>query len=267
MAPTRYWAATSEPAGERKRLGLLQQRYDELTVRRIGSLGLTAGWSCLEVGAGAGSVAAWLAEAVGPGGSVVATDLDPRFLDGLGARPNVEVRHHDILTDPLEEAAFDLVHCRALLCHLADPAAALQRMTAALRPGGWLLVEDADFVTLRAADPGHPRSAAWDRFAVGVVAHLAGRGSFDPHLGRCLPGLVASLPLAGVAHEGLVRIHRGASPSARFLAASFEAQAESIVSDSFCRREDLAAFTEVLADPSFLFADACSFAAWGRRPV
>src|SRR5205823_3987556 len=155
--PTRYWGASQSATSERRRLELLEARYDPLTLRRFDALGASAGgagvsramdgWSCLEVGAGAGSVARFLAERVGPAGGVVATDLDPRFLGAGDRLPlNVEVRRHDILTDPLEEGAFDLVHCRALLCHLDEPVVALTRMAAALRPGGWLLVEDADYI-------------------------------------------------------------------------------------------------------------------------
>src|SRR5262249_42932555 len=42
---------------------------------------------------------------------------------------------------------FDLVSSRKVLEHLADPPAALGRMAAALRPGGWLLVEDSDLAS------------------------------------------------------------------------------------------------------------------------
>jgi len=264
-APSSYWAATAEAGLERQRLRLLQQRYDELSIRRLRSLGPLAGRFCLEVGAGAGSVAAWLADAVGPAGSVVATDLDPRFLDELAGRPNVEVRRHDILNDQLEEAAFDLVHCRALLCHLADPALALRRMTAALRPGGWLLVEEADFVTLQSADADHWRTPVWNRAVGTMVRLLATTGVFDPHCGRRLPGLLASLPLEDLASEGLVRVHSGGSPPARFLVCSFEAQTKTLEAAGVFEDGDAAAVAEALTDPSFLFADACSFAARGRR--
>jgi SAM-dependent methyltransferase len=72
----------------------------------------------------------------------VATDADPRFLADVTSA-GVEVRRHDIRADPLEPALYDLVHCRALLCHLPDPARALGVMAAVVQPSGWLLVEDA----------------------------------------------------------------------------------------------------------------------------
>ena len=62
---------------------------------RFEQLGVAAGWACLEVGAGNGSVSHWLAQRVGPTGHVVASDIDTRFLDRL-ALPNLEVRRLDV---------------------------------------------------------------------------------------------------------------------------------------------------------------------------
>lgn len=75
---------------------------------------------------------------------MLATDLDPRFLDGHG-RGNLAVIRHDVTRDTLEPASFDLIHARAVLIHIRERQAALARLVAALRPGGWLLIEDVDF--------------------------------------------------------------------------------------------------------------------------
>src|SRR5438128_259334 len=120
MSEDRYFAADTEDAFERERLGYLRQMCDPVTMRRLEALDVAEGWRCLEVGAGDGSVACWLAARVGPQGRVVATDINPRFLHNL-AVPNLEVRHHHIVNDDLERAHYDLVHCRAVLGHLAQP--------------------------------------------------------------------------------------------------------------------------------------------------
>lgn len=65
---------------ERIRLQLLQQSLDSLTIQRLAQLGVQPGWHCLEVGAGVGSIAHWLAQQVGPQGSVVATDIDTHLV-------------------------------------------------------------------------------------------------------------------------------------------------------------------------------------------
>ncbi len=95
----------------RQRLTGLEAWLDPGTIRHLEMLQVGAGWRCLEVGAGGGSIASWLGARVGASGHVVATDIDPRFIDVLDA-PNVEVRRHDIVTDDLETGAFDLVHAR-----------------------------------------------------------------------------------------------------------------------------------------------------------
>jgi 2-polyprenyl-3-methyl-5-hydroxy-6-metoxy-1,4-benzoquinol methylase len=79
----------------RERLALLEQVRDPGTRRHLDALGVGAGWQCLEVGAGGGSIATWLCEQVGPSGRVVATDLDTRFLETVKCAP-LDVWRHDI---------------------------------------------------------------------------------------------------------------------------------------------------------------------------
>lgn len=75
----RYFAADAEADAELARLKLLEEVSDPQTIRCLEAVGVGAGWRCLEVGAGAGSVTRWLAARVGASGNVVAADLDPRF--------------------------------------------------------------------------------------------------------------------------------------------------------------------------------------------
>ena len=248
---------------ELARLRLLQERYDARTFGRLTALGPLAGTVCLEVGAGAGSVARWLAAQAGPSGRVVATDADPRFLAGTEAA-GVEVRRHDILADPLEPARYDLVHCRALLCHLPDPARAVRVMAAAVRPGGWLLVEDADYCSLVAADPAHPRTPRFDPAIRKLLAFTAAGHAFDPFFGRRLPGLVVSAGLADTGHEAIACHRQGAGSAAQVLARSLEQTRNRILRHSAVSPGELAAVLSALRDPSFSFIDALSVAAWSR---
>src|SRR5262245_6230837 len=80
--------------------------FDPGTIRHLEEIGVDKGWSCLEVGAGGGSIAEWLCDQVGSTGQVVATDIDTRFLETLG-KCNLDVRRHDIGSAPLPQAAFD----------------------------------------------------------------------------------------------------------------------------------------------------------------
>ena len=194
---------------QRERLAALAEALDAGTIRHLDSIGVGRGWRCLEVGAGGGSIAAWLSERVAGEGAVVATDLDTTVLRGL-SRPNLEIRVHDVLEDDLPEGEFDLVHLRLLLAWLSEPQRALRRLATALKPGGRLLAEEMDFTSV-APDP-HLDSGAQGAFARVAAAHdavLSGEHGFDLHYGRRVAGDLADAGLADVACEGRVSMWRG----------------------------------------------------------
>ena len=113
-------------AAEHERLSHLATLFDRGSIKLITAVGIAPGWHCLEVGAGHGGLARWLAEAVGDDGRVMATDIDTRFLVDMPS--NVIVREHDIASDGLPAEHFDLVHARAVLQHVPEREHALQRM-------------------------------------------------------------------------------------------------------------------------------------------
>ena len=137
-----YIASGSDLETERERLRLFEQTWDATTIRHLEASRISLGCKCLNVGAGYGSITGWLAAIVGPTGKVTATDIRPEL-----HRPTnhpVELRRHDILRDELESDFYDLVHCRVLLQHVAEPELALSNMVRALKPGGLLLAEEFD---------------------------------------------------------------------------------------------------------------------------
>jgi SAM-dependent methyltransferase len=260
---TYYVAKDSPDAFEGQRLALLTQVPDPITIRRLTDLGVGPGWRCLDAGAGDGSVARWLAQRVGPEGHVVATDLNPRFLAGHEL-PNLEVRRHDVLEDDLEPAHYDLVHCRFLLMHLPDPVRAMWRLVEAVRPGGWLLVEEADTGCFAPADPGHPRSAGFQRRTQALRAAVQAAGGFAYSFGRRLPALVERFWLQDAGHDGVTLIARGGDPAARFLRMTAQ-----LLRGRAARGLTEADFDELerdYEDPSFWFVAGTDFGAWGRRP-
>ena len=265
MSPEKYVHANTEDAVERERLGLLELTVDPITIRRLEALAVGEGWNCLEVGAGGGSVARWLAQRVGPGGKVVATDINTRFLRDLTV-PNIEVHQHNILTDDLEEGRYDLVHCRALLMHLSEPEKALGRMAAAERPGGWLLIEEADYSTLGAAHPKHPSAEPFNAANRTAIEELRRRGVLDPIFGRRVRDLVEGVGFIDVGHEGVVGIHRGGEPRARFQKMTTEVSARPMVAAGVITEEQYAHVQRSFEDPTFYFVGPIMFAAWGRRP-
>jgi SAM-dependent methyltransferase len=178
----------------------------------------------------------------------------------------VEVRRHNILAGPLEPGRYDLAHCRALLLHLADPRQAVRNMAAALRPGGWLLIEDAGYVSLVAANPAHPRAARFDQTVRKLTTFFAASGALDHFLGRRLPSLVTAAGLAETGSEAIACHRHGGSGEAELLRRSLERVNSLALSYGVARQEELDAVAAATADPSFSFIDALSVAAWGRAP-
>lgn len=259
-------AAAGRETAEDERLDLLEQIYDP--VSRLRRAIVQPGWRCLEVGAGRGSMAVWLAEQVGPTGQVVATDVDTRYLSRLEV-PNLQVVEHNILEDPLDAlgaGSFDLVCSRLMLFHLRDhQEQAIRQMAACLRPGGWLVDEDADWATAGApVDLRHPRyddyQQVWQHGDWWTV-----RG-YDKTFGRRLPALFERCGLEDVRDEGATEVVRGGSPWPTWWIPTLEVMDELGGADDASRR-DVAVMTTALADPTLWVQREVLHACWGRRPA
>jgi 2-polyprenyl-3-methyl-5-hydroxy-6-metoxy-1,4-benzoquinol methylase len=192
---------SNEWDGARERLSLLEAVRDPWTIRNSGKVGVGEGWHCLEVAAGGGSIAEWLCRQVGGGGHVVATDLEPRFLEAIDAS-NLEVWRHDILCEPLPEGVFDLVHARSVLTFLPEPSETISKMTAALKPGGWLLLEEPDYVSAIPDPSMAPAAKALSQKGWNALVSLSKSHGYDTELGRRLYHEVSKHGFAGLQAEG-----------------------------------------------------------------
>src|SRR5262249_19092928 len=180
--------------------------------------------------------------------------------------PNLEVRRHNVLEDDLEAAHYDLVHCRALLMHLPDPIRALRRLGNAVRPGGWLLVGEADgSFSFGAADPRQVRAAGLDRSSRVLWAALKANGTMDLDFGRRLPALFEGLGVRDLGHEGVTLIGRGGDPQARFVQMTDELLRDRIVAAGVLTEADFDEMGRAYDDPAFWFVGFTLFGAWGRR--
>jgi SAM-dependent methyltransferase len=181
-----------------QRLRALSAVFDCTTFRHFDDLGVKPGWRCWEVGAGGPSVVQWLSCRVGPEGRVLATDIDLSWvLDA--AEPNVELRRHDVAKEDPPDESFDLVHARLVLVHLADREKALRSMIQTVKPGGVILIEDADpaLQPLGCLDVQGPDEHLANKLRVGFRELLLQRG-VDLAYGRKLPRLLRGCGLTNV---------------------------------------------------------------------
>jgi SAM-dependent methyltransferase len=246
-------------------LGLLEQIFDPVSRRRRALV--KPGWRVLEVGGGRGSMAAWLADQVGPTGRVVVTDIDTGYLRRLEI-PNLEVVQHNILEDsldPLGPGSFDLVCSRLMLFHLTGrQELAIRRMVRCLAPGGWLIDEDADWGTAAPVDPSHPLYAGYQQaWRDGEWWTVRG---YDKAFGRRLPALFERCGLTDIRHEASSEIVRGGSPWARWWADSLQVINQLGGGSSIdAYQNELDVITRALADPTVWLARELLHACWGRR--
>jgi SAM-dependent methyltransferase len=184
-----------------QRFAALSALFDPGTLRQFDACGMAAGWRCWEVGAGGPALVRMIAERVGDAGHVLATDIDDSWTKEAAAH-NVEVRKHDVAGDPPPGELFDLVHARLVLVHVPERERAFRNMISALKPGGWLVIEDADpaLQPLSCIDAYGPEQELANRIRSGFRALLSKRGA-DLSFGRKLPRMFRGAGLADMAAE------------------------------------------------------------------
>jgi SAM-dependent methyltransferase len=253
---------------ERARLAGLSAQFDSVTVRHLGAVGVVAGWHCLEIGAGTGSIARWLSVTAGTTGRVVATDVDTQFLDDLPSPP-AEVVRHDITADPVEQDAFDLVHARAVLEHLPSRGDVVMRLVKALRPGGVLVLEDLVFgaamlpVSGRVVSP--PAKAAVFSQVIPAMAVGFRAAGADPEFGLELPAVLAAAGLRDVDAELTCRLVRGASEESAFYSMALQDLGPRLIAAGLLTAQDLAEPLAVVQDPVSRWFSIGMVTAWGWR--
>ncbi|WP_309094716.1 methyltransferase domain-containing protein [Streptomyces sp.] len=236
--------------------------FDPTTFRHLETLGVGSGWRCWEVGAGT-TVVSWLAKKVGPTGRVVATDTDTARL-ASAARPPVEVRAHELGSHEPPGEGFDLVHARLALVHVTDRERALRSMVRALRPGGRLLVEDADpgLQPLLCPDESGPEQQLANRLRSGFRKLLADRGTELP-CGRTLPRMLRD--------AGLTRVHADAYfPLASPACAALESVTirqirDQLVAAGFATDQEIDRHLANVTSGALDLTTPPMISAWGRR--
>ncbi|HYL64098.1 MAG TPA: methyltransferase domain-containing protein [Candidatus Methylomirabilis sp.] len=249
----------------RQRLRGLEQLLDPGSVRHLDALGVAEGCRCLEVGAGAGSMTAWLCRRVGKSGQVLATDLDTRFLEALHL-PNLEVRRHDVASEDLPDGGFDLVLSRMVLGHIRERERALTRMAAALKPGGWLVCEDGDNTTVALVSP--TDEASRELFAKverGKDRVMAARG--HRYCGRELYVFLCGAGLAEVRAEGRVPLLYAGTAAAEWKRLSVEQLRGEIVQAGLATESEIEAYLALVGSRDFVAQGFLVTTAWGQRPA
>lgn len=189
---------------ETRRLELLDRVFSPITQRMLGQSGIGPGMRVLDIGTGAGHVAMHAARLVGPTGSVVGVDNDPKILKIANARAqaagatNVSFLQADLAQfEP--DTSFDALVGRLILIHQPDPVQTLRHLLQYVQPGGIVAFQDVDFIYTGNGLPTSPlfkQSGAW-------VAETLERAGLSSRCGLDLYQIIldADLPAPEVSCE------------------------------------------------------------------
>jgi len=207
MDSDRYWFDNSL-ANEGDRLHLLEAIADPRSVRLLSALPVEQGWRCAELGAGAGSIARWLSDQVGPDGHVMAVDRDVTLLEHLKRRSNVAVIEASIEDLALPVGSLDFIHTRNVLMHIDEADDILAALLQTLRPGGVLLVEEADYF---------PLAGVTSPALLAVASALVSKWTWA----RTIPNTIGRLAVSDIDVTLDTSMLQGGSPEAAFWAYTF----------------------------------------------
>jgi SAM-dependent methyltransferase len=154
----------------RRLLGVAEatQEMARSAFRRVG---MQEGWHAIECGCGPIGALAVMAEMVGPDGRVVGVDFsEPAVQRARSVVAALELGNVEVFAGDIHELGtaavggpFDLAYTRFFLMHQPDPVRTLRQIARLLRPGGWVVAQEA----LRSPPPrSHPHLDAlgvfWD---------------------------------------------------------------------------------------------------------
>lgn len=251
-----------------ERLQLLARERWTDTADLFCRAGLAPAMRCADLGCGGGEVTFEIARLIGPDGRVTGVDMDEVKLDlarrsaaerGAG---NVSFRALNV-NDWSETDAYDVVYCRFLLQHLSRPVDLLRRMWRAVRQGGAIIVEDADFDGWYC----HPPNDGFD-FFLSTYSKVIERRGGDHGIGRKVYGyfLDAGVPAANVS---VVQPVYTVGEGKTLALSTLDATADAIVAEELATRDEvnaaLASLSQFTDDPRSLIGGPRIFQLWYRR--
>lgn len=256
---------------EQQRLLRQIEGFDAEACSLLDRIGVQPGWRAIDIGCGPLGILDRLSERVGPHGTVIGLEREPRFaamgrtIAAERGLANVEYVEADGNATGLPRDSFDFVHERLAIIQQPDPERMLAEMVALARPGGIVVAQEIDQVSWL-CEPPHP---AWDALLAGLRTVLEESG-VDYFLGRKLPGLLRDAGLTDVRVEVQVRVDLPGEYRRTHLLSMVESVREKILSRGLFTIDELDAtmgeLRQHLNDPDTVVIRQLLFQTWGRKP-
>lgn len=243
---------------EYRRLRLLGEVFDPLSVRTLAAVGVRPGMRCLEIGLGGGSMARWLCGQTAPT-QVVATDLDVSALKP-GQDENLLPIVHDVTRDSFPTESFDLIHARFVLNHLPERDEVLRRITQWLRPGGVLMVESFSWFPVDSSPNAGYRKALlrWSDLVRDTIGT-------DSRWARNYPAALGCHGLRDLDAHTVTQHIRGGSDLADFWRLTVDMSREQLLGRGYLSTKEYEDFTSLMQDVDFWDLAPALTQAWGRK--
>jgi ubiquinone/menaquinone biosynthesis C-methylase UbiE len=134
-----------------RRLLGISQLTGEMARSAFRRVGIDQGWTAIDCGCGPIGALAVIAEMVGPAGRVVGVDSsEPTIERARTVVRELELNNVELVAGDIHEldaaalgGPFDLAYTRLFLMHQVDPARTLRQIAGILRPGGFLVAQEA----------------------------------------------------------------------------------------------------------------------------
>jgi len=228
---------------EFRRLQLVEAANDPTTIALLEETGIQAGWECLELGAGAGSILRWLGQRVTSFGLAVGVDKNTSFLQHFTATP-FQVYKGTFLEVAIPHS-FDLIHGRYVLIHNQSDLDILQKMFSLLKPGGWAVFEEPDFTS--ALLPDHRGDSAPARVNQ-AMCQMFLNAELDPAYALGLPQKLEQVGFQVVRAQSVMHLCPGNSPMAEVMGESAIVLEKEYCHTGLCTPQDIRQYVRLAKD-------------------
>ncbi|HET9830053.1 MAG TPA: methyltransferase domain-containing protein, partial [Vicinamibacterales bacterium] len=161
---------------------------------------------------------------------------------------------------------FDKVMASNVHMFLDDPVATLRRWLAITRPGGWVALQEVDWISW-VCDPIHP---AWTKL-LSINAEIWGKRGMDVFVGRRLPGFLKKAGLTDVQSKIHTPVYRNTHPYQFLLLAFSKINRTEMIEKGYVTEAEYTDLTESLhahlSDSGTFVTWSLFCQAWGRKPA
>ena len=231
---------------EYRRLRMIESANDPATIALLERTGIQPGWTCLELGPGAGSMLRWLGAQVGANGKVIGIDKKTTYLQGFSTPP-YDIREGNFLDVSIKHP-LDLVHARYVLIHNHQDIDILDKIHRLSKPGSLAVFEEPDFTSAKLLDEGpddpHGRVNS-------AMCHMFVDLGFDPGYALRLPQKLQACGYEILETRATMHLSEGNSPIANVMAESALALRQRYCETGQCSDQDVHDYVRNAHTPGF----------------